>query len=192
MRAAAILVAALLLPACTPSGDLVGRGASVEDPLAPPGLAPNAARDGVDPFIVGDRLLTAGEPELALDAYTRAAVRDGLTPEVRLSMAAANIELGRLGQAETLLRGVLKEEPKNAGALNNLGVVLLEKGEWGEAHRVLRAAFALQPTPEIRDNLRISGTKMASRTYPDAHDENAFTLTERRGGVFTLAAPGPR
>ncbi|TFL19012.1 tetratricopeptide repeat protein [Jannaschia formosa] len=188
MRALAILCAAVLGAACTPSDDLVGRGLPPDTPLAAPGHVPGAA-DEVDPMIVGDRLLAADQPELAIDAYLRAAARDGMTQGIRLSIASANIELGRLGQAEALLRDVLEEDPQNAGAMNNLGVVLLEQGEWGEAHRVLRAAFALQPTPEIRDNLLVSETKLASRTYADAHNENAFTLTERGNGVVTLSAP---
>ncbi|PWJ15020.1 tetratricopeptide repeat protein [Jannaschia seohaensis] len=188
MRALGPLALVALAVGCTPTDTSVGRGAA-DLPLVAPGVA--LGETGVDPLIVGDRLLAAGEAELALDAYLRAAAQRGMTQGVLLSLASANIELGRLGQAEKLLRDVLEDDPDNAGALNNLGVVLLEQGEYGEAHRVLRAAFALQPTPEIRDNLRVAGTKLASRTYPDAQNDNAFKLTERGNGVVTLSAPRP-
>lgn len=185
----AIICTALAVSACNPSA-LVQRGANAEDPLAPPGHARRFAKDAIDPLIVGDRLLDAGEAELALDSYIRAAAAVGLTPEVQMSMASANLKLGRLHQAERLLRDVLEAEPENAPAMNNLGVVLLEMGELGEAHRVFRAAFALQPTPEIRENLRVSGAKLESRTYGGEQDEEAFTLTRRANGVYDLNSPG--
>ncbi|WP_371154790.1 tetratricopeptide repeat protein [Jannaschia sp. 2305UL9-9] len=190
MRGLPLILAAVAVAVagCNPTA-LVQRGAHANDPLAPPGHARRAG-DGIDPLIVGDRLLAAGEAELALDSYIRAAAADGLTGDVQMAMASANIKLGRLHQAERLLRDVLELEPENAGAMNNLGVVLLEKGELGEAHRVFRAAFALQPTPEIRENLRVTGAKLDSRTYDDEHDSEAFTLTARAGGVYTLNAPG--
>jgi tetratricopeptide (TPR) repeat protein len=192
MRVVALLLLLGAAAACSPTGGTVGRGITVDDPLAPPGVAPDAEARAVDPLIVGDRLMRAGEPELALDAYIRAAARDGLTPGVSLSLASANIALGRLGQAEDLLRGVLEDDPENAAALNDLGVVLIEKGEVGEAHGVLRAAFALQPDPEILANLRIAATSLASRTYPDPVEDDAFTLTRRAGGVYQLSPPGPQ
>jgi tetratricopeptide (TPR) repeat protein len=190
MRAAAALLALAALAACTPAGGTVGRGLTASDPLAPPGPARGAPE--VDPLIVGDRLLRAGEAELARDAYARAALRDGMTTEVRLSVASADIVLGRLGQAERLLREILEEEPEHAGALNDLGVVLLKRGEVGEAERVLRAAFALQASPEILANLRVAATRLEARTYPEPDDDDAFTLTRHPGGVYELSPPGPR
>ncbi|UWQ17536.1 tetratricopeptide repeat protein [Jannaschia sp. M317] len=187
MRRVGILcVAALMVAGCNPG--LVQRGAHASDPLAAPGPARGAG--GVDPLIVGDRLLEAGEAELALSSYLRGAADAGLTPEIQLSLAAANIQLGRLHQAERLLRDVLDAEPQNARAMNNLGVVLLELGELGEAHRVFRAAFALQPTPEIRENLRVSGAKLENLSYGDPIEDDAFTLTRRANGVYGLHAPG--
>lgn len=179
MRVALAVFAALALGGCGAGG--------AGDPLAPPGVARGA--DIVDPLIVGDRLLAAGEAELALDSYLRAAAGPrGATPEVRVAMAQANVALGRLGQAEQLLRGVVAEEPRNAPALNNLGVVLLELGRTGEAHGLFRSAFALQPSPEIRENLRVSGARMAGAVYTGAN-EDAFTLTRRDNGIYDLNAP---
>ncbi len=184
MRGAAsarVVFLALALGGC--SGGLV-------DPLAPPGVAPGP--DIVDPLIVGDRLMAAGEPELALDSYLRAAAGPrGPTPELKVAMARANIGLGRLGQAEGLLRDVVAEQPRNAPALNDLGVVLLERGETGEAHRLLLSAFALQPSPEIRENLRVSGARLAGAVYTEPQND-AFTLTRRENGIYDLNSPdGP-
>ena len=191
MRALLPSLALVALAACSGPDGAVGRGATADLPLAPPGPARDAGDGGVHPLIVGDRLMKAGEAELALDAYMRAAARDGLDTGLRLSIASSNIALGRLGQAERILRDVLEAEPENPAALNDLGVVLIEKGEVGEAERVLRAAFALQPSPEILANLRIAGTRRAARTYAEPDQDDAFALIQRGGGVYDLTAPDP-
>ncbi|MEM9797969.1 MAG: hypothetical protein AAF919_15865 [Pseudomonadota bacterium] len=181
MRAA--IAALLLLP--TGCGLEIGGEQTrlIDDPLAPPPVA----RDGlaVDPLIVGDRLLAAGEPDAALDSYRRAALQYGLTADVKAAMAGANLALGRLGQAERQLRSVVAERPRDASAANNLGVVLLERGETSEAHAMFRTAFALQPSPEIQANLRLARAKLENLSYDD-DQENAFLLTRRADGTFGL------
>ena len=173
------------LSAC--QADVTGRGAVADDPLTAPGFVRGSG--GVDPLIVGDRLLAAGEPELALNSYIRAAgERAGPTTEIKIAMAQANIGLGRLNQAERLLREAVAEEPRNAPAMNNLGVVLMELGQTGEAHRVFRTAFALQPSPEILENLRVSGAKIENSGYTQPQD-NAFTLTRGDDGIYGLNSP---
>ncbi len=65
----------------------------------------------VDGLVVGHRLMDAGEHELALQAYTRAAAEHGLTVDVISALGSANLGLGRLGQAEKLLRRAIKTDP---------------------------------------------------------------------------------
>ena len=162
------------------------------DGLPPAG---SARGDGIDQRIVGDRLMEAGEPELALEAYMRAAAdagdmgQDGLDADLRLGMAAASARLGRLGQAERALRDLAEERPRDPRVLNDLGVVLLQRGRTAEAERVLKTAFALQPSPEIRGNLRAAQAKLAPIRYEDA-GEDAFTLTRRADGTYRLVPPG--
>lgn len=157
--------------------------AATGDALAPPGPAGGAA---VDPRIVGDRLLAAGEAELALDSYLRAAGADGLDAPLLRAMAAGSLSLGRLGEAEALLRDAVALAPGDAAAWNDLGVVLLEKGRTGEAYEAFRRAFALDPaTPAIRENLRTADARLeAARAVEVAADD--FTLTRRPDGVFQL------
>ena len=61
----------------------------------------------VDQVLVGDRLLDAGQYELALRAYYRAAAERGLDAEVLTSIGSANLRLGRIGQAERQFRDAL-------------------------------------------------------------------------------------
>ena len=175
--------AALLLPALLAACAAVPRTGVGSDALAPPGPATEAG--GVDPRIVGDRLLAEGEPALALDAYIRAVGRDGPSPELDLAMAGANIRLGRLGQAERQLRAVLQARPDDARAWNDLGVVLMERGEIGEAVETFRRAAAAAPdNVTIRENLDRAVEMFDAVRYPAAG--NAATLTRRPDGTFGL------
>ncbi|WP_186201794.1 tetratricopeptide repeat protein [Jannaschia seosinensis] len=177
-----MLAIAVIAAGCTES-----RGPAADGKLFAPGVARGDAL--VSPLVVGDRLLAAGEGELALGAYTRAAAGpDGMTRDLKMSMAEANISLGRIRQAERLLRDIIKAEPRNAVAWNNLGVVLLERGELGEANVTFRTAFALQPSPEIRENLRLSYAKLEVIDYDDETD-TTFTLTRRANGAIGLVRP---
>lgn len=182
MRAVSLFALALLVAGCT-----ANTATRLENaPLTPPGLADGAAQ--VDPLIVGDRLMAAGEHELALRSYLRAGNDRGMTPEVLEALGSANLRLGRLGQAEDLLRQVITAEPRRAGAWNNLGVVLMETGEYGEARRSFETAFALSSGehPEIRENLRVALAKMENPSYSE-NNTSAFSLVRRGNGVFSLS-----
>ena len=176
------IATALALSACAPLGSEANRDKPID--LRPPGIAKNG--HSVDPLIVGDRLMSAGEHELALDAYLRAAHEHGMTHEVQSAIAVANINLGRLNQAEDILLGLTTEAPRNPGHWNNLGVVLLEQGKYGEARRIFERAFGLSngARPEIRENLRVALAKMEEQEYTE--EQNAFTLVREGGGTFRL------
>lgn len=175
--AAALLTA--LLAAC---GNTGGLG-------APEGVAPGTDRHGqsVDGLIVGHRLLEAGEHELALKAYYRAAAEQGINADVLSAIGSANLKLGRLGQAEQMLRRALEQDPDFVPALNNLGVVLMEKGETGEAQRVFQRAFALDSgnSDSIRENLRLALARTEKRVY-DPKPEADFSLVRRGRGEYLL------
>jgi Flp pilus assembly protein TadD len=171
----------LALAACDTAG---GLASSEQGPFAPSGVDPRG--ESVDGLIVGHRLMAAGEYELAIRAYARAAADQGMTVDVLSAVGSANLKLGRLGQAEDLLRQAIEKDERFAPAWNNLGVVLMEKGEYGEASRVFRTAFALDSgqSAEIRDNLRLALAKIENPEYPE-QDTN-FALVRRGPGEFLL------
>ncbi|WP_254216446.1 tetratricopeptide repeat protein [Tabrizicola sp. TH137] len=172
---------ALLLAACQSTG---GRTAS--DGLTPPGVDRRAT--GEDGLIVGHRLMDSGEYELALRAYMRAAGEIGVNADVLSAIGSANLQLGRLGQAETILRQAVKEDPTFVPALNNLGVVLMERGKPGEARRIFQQAFALDSgqTDSIRENLRLAIAESETSVYDGPQEEPNFTLVRRGQGRFVL------
>ncbi|MGV6812023.1 MAG: tetratricopeptide repeat protein [Brevirhabdus sp.] len=185
MRNIAIAFCGLaLLSACTP-GTGGGPDRLPDNPYAP-GITDRKA-GSVDGLLVGHRLMEAGQYELALKSYLRAASHEGATPEVLSALGSANLQLGRLGQAETLLRRAIKDDPQYAAAWNNLGVVLMERGETGEAKEVFRRAFALDSgrSDSIRENLRLAIAKTEITGY-DAGNEAEFGLEAVDGSAYKL------
>jgi len=155
------------------------------DGVYPPGLDPTAKSE--DGITVGNRMMAAGEYELALDAFTRAALDQGMTTQILTSMGTANLGLKRLGQAETLLRRAVEDDPDWPVAWNNLGVLLMETGEYPEAAQVFRRAYALDngESDAIRDNLRLALAKMEN---PDINidQQEEFILEQRGDGDYVL------
>lgn len=146
--------------------------------------------EGVDQMLVGDRLMDAGQYQLALRAYYRAAAERGLDAEVLTSIGSANLRLGRIGQAERQFRDALDADETFVPAWNNLGVALMERSEWGEARRVFEQAFALDSgrSDAIRDNLRLAIARMENSVYTEENNQNGPGLIRRGGGVYVLLA----
>lgn len=156
-------------------------------PKAPAGTP--VVSEAVDGLTVGHRLMAAGEYELALKAYSRAGAEQGLNADVLSALGSANLKLGRLNQAKTLLERAVEKDPKFVPAWNNLGVVLMEMGKEGKARGVFRNAFALDNgnSDEIRENLRLAIAKSENATYATAQ-EHKFELVRRGSGEYLLLA----
>lgn len=168
------------LAACSPGGF-----STSDDAVFAPSVDPRGA--AVDQLTVGHRLMAAREYELALSSFSLAAAEQGLTPEVLLSLGSANLALGRLNQAEDLLRRATKDDPDSPDAWNNLGVVLIETGKTAEAAQVFRRAFALDngESVAIRDNLRLALAKMENSQYT-AEIEQEYKLVRRGSSDFLI------
>lgn len=174
-----MIVATAFLASC----GTLGSSKLPENPYAP---AVDYRGESVDGLLVGHRLLAAGEYELALNAFTRAAAEQGMTADVLGALGTANLQLGRLGQAEKQLREAIEIDEDYFEAWNNLGVVLLETDRTPEAVQILRKAFALSngDSDEIRDNLRLALAKFDNSQYTE--EQNTYKLVGRGGGNYLL------
>lgn len=173
-----------LLAACNSGGLGTSAGAARN---APPGA--DARKEGVDGLLVGHRLMDAGEYELALKAYLRSASEHGMNADVLSAIGSANLQLGRLGQAEQILRRATEADPSFVPALNNLGCVLMERGKAGEARIVFQQAFALDSgqTDSIRENLRLAIARTENSIYAETDVEKPVMKLVRRGhGTYVL------
>lgn len=171
-------------------GALVACDSTRIDPTQSGPFAPGVdfSTDGADGVEVGHRLIAAGEYELAIKAFNRAALdRGGLDGEILSGLGTANLGLGRLNQAERLLRRATTDFEPYPEDLNNLGVVLMERGEIAEAILIFRKAFALDDGEStlIRDNLRLALAKSEnSASVPS--NEGDLKLVRRGSSDFLI------
>ena len=141
----------------------------------------------MDNLDVGHRLIAAGEYELAIKSFNRAALEEGLNIEVLSGLGSANLGLGRLNQAEKLLRQAVKEDGEQPEVWNNLGVVLMERGKTVEAEQIFRKAYALDngESDAIRDNLRLALAK-SENSDNTSLDGEEYKLVRRGAGDFLI------
>lgn len=92
-------------------------------------------------------LTSAGYPGRALPLLTEESMgAAGEHPELRRQMAFAAVEAGKAEWAESILRKLLDDDPRNPSLQNALGFVLLETGgRLDEAGRLLESAHAAAP-----------------------------------------------
>ncbi|MCP5086827.1 MAG: tetratricopeptide repeat protein [Rhodobacteraceae bacterium] len=157
-----------------------------EGPKAPKGT--EIVTEAVDGLIVGHRLMAAGEYELALKAYHRAANEHGLKADVLSAIGSANLKLGRLTQAKELLLIAVEKDDKFVPAWNNLGVVLQTRGEYAEAKQVFQLAYGLDNgnSEEIRQNLTKTIAILEDSSYSDGNETKEFELVRRGNGRYLL------
>ncbi|MGC1496772.1 MAG: tetratricopeptide repeat protein [Sulfitobacter sp.] len=171
------------IAACSPGGFSAGN-----DGLFAPGV--NQRKEAVDGIEVGHRLMAAGQYELAIKSFNRAALDQGIDAEILSGLGSANLGLGRLGQAEQLLRRAIKEDETEPEDWNNLGVVLMERGKTAEAVQIFRRAYALDngESDAIRDNLRLALAKLENPVITEV-DDNNYKLVRRGAGDYLIGSP---
>lgn len=179
----------LALAACSTGGFSALRGDRPPESVYAPGV--NQRAEAVDGIEVGHRLIAAGQYELAIKSFNRAALDHGLTGEILSALGNANLGLGRLGQAETLLRRAVEKDAAEPEVWNNLGVVLMESGQTAEAEQIFRKAYALDngESDAIRDNLRLALAKTEKSVITEVNEDN-YKLVRRGSGDY-LIRPTP-
>ena len=96
----------------------------------------------------------------------------------RLMSATAKQTAGQFADAESILRGLIKQSPRNPIALNNLGYFLVERGEkLPEALDLIQRALAIDPTnPSYLDSLGWTFLKLGKIDEAIAKLEQAARL----------------
>lgn len=157
-----------------------------DDPFGPKGSISQI--DAADGLAIGHALMAQGKYNEAYTAYLRAAADQGISVDVLSALGSANLYLGRLGQAEKVLRDAIKQDQTFVPAWNNLGVVLMERGKTAEATRVFKTAFALDSgnSDEIRKNLQRALEKTENPDYTEPKEKQAYDLVRRGNGRYLL------
>ncbi len=179
----AVLGLVLALSACeTTQGPLANNREGVTPPRGT-----ESVTEAVDGLIVGHRLMAANEFQLALDAYTRAAVDHGLNADVLSAIGSANMRLGRLSQAEKFLLRAVAKDPDFVPAWNNLGVTQINSNQYISARASFKRAFALDNgnSEEIRQNL-ILANRLVEESSAEIPEQFNFLLVRRGNGRYLL------
>jgi Flp pilus assembly protein TadD len=190
-RTARLTVFATLLSGLAACDIAGGFSASDDDQVLAPGvdLRAQARNEGADAVEVGHRLIANGEYELAIKSFNRAALQRGeLDAEILSGLGTANLQLGRLGQAESLLKRAIEEENAQPVDFNNYAVLLMEKGRTSEAIQYFQRAFALSNGENIaiRDNLRSALEKYENSATTEIQKSSEYKLVRRGSSDFVI------
>lgn len=145
---------------------------------------------------ISDLYVQAGRGADAVVAARQAldlAQNDDMTKIGLLALASAQNAAGNFREAEASIREVLKKEPENPTALNNLGYFLIERGErLPEALNLIKRAVAAEPdNASFLDSLgwayfRMNQLADAERNLSEAarRNPNSATIQEHLGDVY--------
>jgi hypothetical protein len=146
------------------------------------------SKPSVDGLQVGARFLAAGEYDLAIDAFNRSAVQDGVTADVLVALGSAHLGLGQLGPAEDLFRKAIDLKDDWPEPWNNLGVVLMERRQPARAAQMFKRAYALDSghSDAIRNNLMIAQARADDLVSDDIEPDTRMTRTAKGSVSLTL------
>jgi tetratricopeptide (TPR) repeat protein len=99
-------------------------------------------------YNLGCLWLEQNRPDAAKVEFTAYTLRRGNTPEGWAKLGVACLGLHDLASAEKTFSTALSFDPHNAGALNGLGLVLMQRGHPGEAAQYFAAAVQAHPDYE--------------------------------------------
>ncbi|MGI8604022.1 MAG: tetratricopeptide repeat protein [Verrucomicrobiales bacterium] len=138
---------------------------------------------------LGTALLNAARPAEAVLHLERAVqLEPRFTPDCRVSLGKALIQLGRLDDAERVLMEALQQSPTDAHLHNNIGVVAIEKKNWAVAERALREAVRRDSTNgHAWNNLGlVLGEQKRTAEAIGCHEEAIRLLPEWPTARFSL------
>ncbi|MFK7763204.1 MAG: tetratricopeptide repeat protein [Roseobacter sp.] len=181
---------ALLISGLAACNSTVGQPIPEDQVLAPGvDLRAQAEGTGAAAIEVGHRLIASGEYELAIKSFNRAALERGtLDAETLSGLGTAHLQMGRLGEAEKLLKRAVDAEGAQPVDYNNYGVVLMEQDRTTEAIFYFRQAFALSNGENIavRDNLRQALAKSQNSANTGTEEGSDFKLVQRGHSDFVI------
>lgn len=145
---------------------------------------------------ISDLYVQAGRGQDAVGAARQAldlAQNDDMTKIGLLTLASAQNAAGNFRESEITLREILKKEPENPTALNNLGYFLVERGErLPEALNLIKRAVAVEPAnSSFLDSLgwtyfRLNQLDEAEKHLTEAarRNPNSATIQEHLGDLY--------
>ncbi len=103
------------------------------------------ALDAWTAYRIGEAYTTRGDHPQAVRYFSMAAEQQPLNPDFVFKLATAQVFTGNTREGEKGYRTILQEHPKYEKAWNNLGVLLMARGDLQAAEPCFREAIALNP-----------------------------------------------
>lgn len=112
-----------------------------------------------------------GGPSQALDRLERAAALNPVASDPYYRAGLISVYAGDLRTAEDRFKDALEREPRNAGAMRELGVIASERGFPIEAFRWLAMAAQLTPRDKITADALDAVTRLERLSVQDINDQ---------------------
>jgi Tfp pilus assembly protein PilF len=109
------------------------------------------AAQSMDGGLVSARLglamlaLADGRPSESVTLLEKVRAEGGTIPGLETSLGLAYSQLGLTSSATRAYEAAIRQDPNDAAALNNLGLLLMSDGRDGDAERCLRRAVSVRP-----------------------------------------------
>ncbi|MBT3147078.1 tetratricopeptide repeat protein [Neptunomonas phycophila] len=117
-----------------------------------------------------------GDHRAAMSAVNSFLANNPENLEGQLTKSLVLNNMGRLDEAESLLKSAINRYPTSPEVYNNLAVLYAEQGDYGQAIETLLQAFSTHPTyAQVHQNLRELYATVASQAYSRALDLNQQT-----------------
>lgn len=123
----------------------------------------------------GDALRSQKDLAGSMEFYKRATQKAPKNPAVWNKMGMAELQLGRFGDAKKHFERAAKLKKDYAEAVNNIGVVYYQQGNYRKAVSQYKKAIAIRETASFHSNL--GAAYFAQRKYSEAMKEYTHALT---------------
>lgn len=132
-------------------------------------IANSAGQNAATYFELGKFYQERGQVALAADAYAASLALDPRQLGARNALAVLDARRGRLEDAATALRALVRAYPEAAQPLSNLGYVYYLQGQLAQASGALEQALALDGGKALaRNNLQLVQDAQAAQTAQEA------------------------
>ena len=152
----------------------------------------SAGQNAATYFELGKFYQERGQVALAADAYAASLALDPRQLGARNALAVLDARRGRLEDAATALRALVRAYPEAAQPLSNLGYVYYLQGQLAQASGALEQALALDGGKALaRNNLQLVQDAQAAQTAQEAQEAQAARLAQAAAPVQPAVAIAP-
>ena len=152
-------------------------------------IANSAGQNAATYVELGKFYQERGQVALAADAYAASLALDPRQLGARNALAVLDARRGRLEDAATALRELVRAYPEAAQPMNDLGYVYYLQGQLGQASGALEQALALDGGKALaRNNLQLVQDAQAAQT---AQEAQAARLAQAEAPVQPAVAIAP-